>query len=734
MPVPALGGGAALAGAFAVTLFFSALLLFWVQPLIAKLILPLFGGSPAVWTTALVFFQTMLLAGYAFAYALDRWLRPSRQLAAQAALLAAGATVLPIAVAVAGPASQQPAMTVLILLTAAVALPFLALSATAPLLQRWFARSRHPHAADPYFLYGASNLGSVAALIAFPLLFERAFSNAVQGWLWTAGYGLVAAFVAALGVLTVRRGDDSPAAVAGERSGPAPTGQERLAFVLYAAVPASLLLGVTAHITTDIAAAPLLWLLPLLLYLLSFILVFVRRPLIDGVIVERIVPLALVVLAAIMVVEAQLGLALPVAVQMALHLGVFFAICLQAHGSLYRRRPGAAFLTQFYLCLALGGMLGGILTALLAPVLFAGIYEYPLALATACLLLPRTDRDIGMFDIAGAATILTLVLGFDRLLPAMDDAADHKLLALAALIPAVVIALAARPRRLGFALAIAALLVGSQVAGPRSEDLWRGRSFFGAYRIAESDEGLRLLYHGSTVHGAEWTRPAKPRLPATYYALDSPVAEVIDRRRRAGGLERTGVVGLGVGSLSCYRRPGERWRFYEIDPLVIRIAAGSGYFRFLADCPPGDAIVEGDGRLRLADETEARFDLLIIDAFTSDAIPLHLLTREALHLYRERLAPGGVLLLHISNRHVDLVPVLGRLAADLGLAARVASHRPETSGAFASLASDWIALAAEDAALHRLGLSERWQALGKDPRGRVWTDDFSNIVEAIRWW
>ncbi len=719
---------------FALTLFGGALLLFWIQPLVAKMATPLLGGSPAVWNTCMVFFQTALAAGYAYAYALVRWLTPPRQLLVHGGVLLAGAGFLPIAVSSAvEPGGQStPVGWLLMTLTASVAMPFLAVAATAPLLQCWFARTRHPHAPDPYFLYGASNLGSVGALLAFPFAFERLLGNEQQTWAWSGTYVAVAALIGICGLLSTRADGRRPVS-AGSADPTGAIGWRWLRWVAYAAVPSSLLIGVTSHVTTDIAAAPLLWVMPLSLYLFSFIAVFTRRPLFDHGRLIRLAPLAVVILAATMMIEARLGMALPTGVRLALHGVVFFCLCLLGHGALYRDRPAAGRLAQFYLFIAFGGMLGGITTALLAPIVFTGVYEYPLALAVACLLLPAGGRAFRPRDAVGAAVIVAIVLGFDALVSAADDAAVRKLIVLAVSTPAVAIALASRSRPAGFALCIAALLVGALLDTRQADVVWRGRSFFGAYRVGDTTDGLRLLYHGTTVHGAQWTDPARGRRPATYYAADSPVAEIIARRRATAGLDHVGVVGLGVGSLACYREPGEHWRFYEIDPLVVWIAAGSGLFRFLADCAPASPVTVADGRLGLARDAAERFDLLIVDAFTSDAIPIHLLTRDAFAVYLARLDGQGVLVLHISNRHVDLAPVVGRLAADLGLVARLANNTPQRGG-FASTASDWVVLARRAETLDRLRLGARWWPLPGDDGGAVWTDDHSNIVEAILWW
>lgn len=707
---------------FAATLFTGAALLFWVQPLFAKMVLPLLGGSPAVWNTAMVFFQAALLAGYAYAHLLSRALRPAHQVVAHLLVLAAATAFLPVAVAEGWePDVGLPVLWLLALLAVSIGLPFFAVAATAPLLQRWFSRTDHAHAHDPYFLYAASNLGSVVALVGYPLALEPWLSGRAQSLAWTGTYALLGGLIALAGLAMLRR----PGIARAEEAAAAAGWRARGRWILISAVPSAMLLGVTAHITTDIAAAPLLWVVPLTLYLLTFVIAFSRRPVIRHALAVRLMPFAAVLLVSMFTWREPALLVLP------LHLLAFFVIALMCHGELARLRPRASALTEFYLFISLGGVLGGIFTALLAPAVFDGVYEYPLAIAAACALLPA-KRLLARSDVLLAAVIFAVLLAGHAVAEAVLEEGLKASAVLAALLALVAFARKARPA--GFALCLGAVLAGSLVTMVPEETLWRGRSFFGVYRVAETADGrFRLLINGTTLHGGQQRLADGSAGPIAYYAETSPAAEAI-RRAQENGASSIGLVGLGAGSLACYIRPGDDWRFYEIDPLVARVAAEGRFFELVPSCAAERPIVLGDARLTLAREPGRRFDMLVIDAFSSDAIPVHLLTREALALYFDKLKDDGVVVLHVSNLFLELRPVVARLAAELGLAGLVGvGEGSDEAGAYGDLASVWIALARAPAALERLGLSERWEPLPRADGRRAWSDDYSNLLEAIRW-
>ncbi len=711
--------------------------MFLVEPMVAKMVLPRLGGSPAVWSTCLVFFQAVLLLGYAYAHALSRLSsRPVQILGHIGVLLPLATLALPLDLGAGAPLpGQSPALWLLLRLALVAGPPVFAISATAPLLQRWFADLDHEAARDPYFLYAGSNAGSLLALVAYPLLVEPALPLAAQATLWSCGFGALALGIASCAAVSLRQGRHGFKSVS--QTLVPPLGfRERLSWIALAFVPASLLLGVTTYITTDIAAAPLLWVVPLILYLLTFILVFARRPPLRHATMVR----ALRLLVILLVITAAPGwsLAIPLPLMLALHLGCFFVIGMVCHGELARRRPPAIRLTEFYLFLSVGGVLGGAFNALLAPLIFPGPWEYPLALIAACLLKPATRRDSerGLtWDIVLPIALLGLVLLARRALSAtVSDGSVATLAVLmvaAYLVPALALMNFSR-RRWRFALGIAGLLFAPVVAA------WGGtsasyRSFFGIYRVLLTDDGqARLLMHGTTLHGAESLLPGEEDLPLTYYSHDGPFGRFF-AAADANSIRHVGVVGLGAGSLACYAQPGQDWTFFEIDPLVERIARDPRYFHFLADCGNRPRVVLGDARLTLAAVPDGTYDVLVLDAFSSDTIPMHLLTREALALYLRKLAPGGCLLFHISSRTLDLAPVLGTLAADAGVKAKKMLDRPPPG------TPPWrrgptlvVALAGRGGDLHHLDPADGWTDLSPAGARSLWTDQRSDILGAIR--
>jgi hypothetical protein len=742
---------------FALTLFVSAALLFWVQPMIAKMILPLLGGTPAVWNTCMVFFQAVLLAGYAYAHATTAWLGVRRQVVLHLALLCSPFLVLPVGLAAGWvpPSDHNPIPWLLALLAVSVGLPFFVLSASAPLLQTWFAGTGHRSAGDPYFLYAASNLGSMLALLGYPLVLEPFLSLKPdrwlsQNWLWTAGYALLVALMAGCALAVwlaprgVKRKEGGGAAQApGELSGPItllppPRALARLRWVALAFVPSSLLLGVTTYITTDIAPVPLLWVIPLALYLLSFILVFARRPLLPPTWAARALPMAVLGTAFTFFFEAVPKVGLP------LHLLTFFLAALVCHGELARDRPPPRYLTGFYLCISVGGVLGGLANALVAPLVFDRIAEYPLALVLLCLLRPAgrpADSggwrsrclDVGLPLALGGAVAAGLVLG----LPAAGLKPVPVTITLASL-PLLLACYAFKDRPLRFALGVAVLLLTAGLSGRLYDPvLYRERTFFGALRVTHDLEGnCHQFAHGSTLHGKQSLDPERRREPLTYYYRTGPVGRVFKAFQRSPASPSVAVVGLGAGSLACYAKADEEWTFFEIDPAVERIARDPRFFTFLQDCRAGDLdVLLGDARLRLQEAPARHYGLIVLDAFSSDSIPVHLLTREALRLYLDKLADGGILAIHASNLYLDLRPVLGELARDAHLACRVCDDTAisEEDARRGKTASRWVVMARRDEDLGSLASDPRWQSLSGDTGGAVWTDDFSNIATLLSW-
>ena len=725
---------------FATTLFLSAVLLFWVQPMFTKMVLPLLGGAPSVWNTAMLFFQTMLLAGYAYAHLTSRLLRFRWQVLLHGIVLAVALGTLPLGVADgwSPPSDGTPVIWLIGLYAVSVGLPFFAISATAPLLQRWFSHTGHETAEDPYYLYAASNIGSILALFAYPIILEPMLTLAGQSWAWTIGYVALCMMIAASAVKVFRSAGDfrAPAgSLPAQARATGPTDaigwQRRAHWVFLAFVPSSLLLGVTTHITTDVAAAPFLWVIPLALYLLTFVLTFARNPLLPHRRLLQVHPFVMILGAAFFWATNPFYLLLP------LHLLVFFVAAMVCHGELIGRRPAASHLTEFYFWMSFGGMLGGVFNALLAPVLLDSIAEYPLVLALACLARPWPKdkmRALRRIDWLGAVLVAALLLISDVILgrPVTSDS-DIAVVLMFLILP--VLAFLSRSRPGGLAIGLGALLVFGPILMHNGETLVRDRSFFGVYSVrAQQDGAYHILMHGTTHHGAQYRDAERRRLPTAYYYPTGPVGGLFDALNDTRTLRRVGVIGLGSGALSCYRRDAQSWTFYEIDPAVTALAQDLRYFHHLAECAPGSPVVHGDARLSLEAERDGHFDLLISDAFSSDSIPVHLVTREALQLFVDKLAPNGVLLINISNRNIDLEPVLAELAQQLGVAARIAHFRPTSEErANSALNADWVVMTrpGEDAFLDG---HAAWSDLRREPGTRAWTDDYSNIVGALRWW
>jgi hypothetical protein len=718
---------------FATTLFLSALLLFLVQPMFTKLVLPRLGGAPTVWSVAMVFFQAALLAGYAYAHLVIRRLPLGIGALVHLGALAAAALTLPIGIAeVLGPPPQSNiALWLIALFAISIGLPFAVLSASAPLLQGWFAASGHPHAGNPYALYAASNLGSFAALIAYPIAVEPTFSLKDQTHLWSAGFAVLVALIVVASLFVARRPNINALDAAAE---PVPA-CDRLAWMALAAIPSGLVIAVTSYITTDIAAAPFLWVVPLALYLLTFMAVFRDRPWISQVTVTRLVPILVAPLSINLLLG---GGSLFWFAMIGVNLAALLLLALLCHADLYRRRPTPARLTEFYLWVSLGGVLGGTFAAVIAPRIFNRIYEYPILLLAGLLVLP------GMFTggprrmvtevipvLAVAVPVIATLLAFDIRLPAAAELPFQ--VALVAL-AAVMLLQRNRPARF-FALCLLAFVV-TALWRPGSNRVESLRSFFGIHQVVESaDDRYRLLYHGTTLHGAERIEAAgsAPPEPLTYYYFGGPISESIAAARGAQGgeLRHVAVVGLGTGSLACHSRDEEDWTFFEIDPDVVKIARDPRHFSFISSCKPKLPIVLGDARLTLATSPQ-RYDLIVLDAFSSDAIPIHLLTREAFAVYLAHLEPDGALVLHISNRHMELARVVTAVGAAEGLVAYVkVDHRSDAVPTDFKMNALVAALARRPEDLGDLPSRSGWQEIKPDPRVSAWTDDYSNIFAAI---
>jgi SAM-dependent methyltransferase len=717
-------------------LFLTSALLFVLEPLVAKGLLPVLGGGAAVWTTSVAFFQLALLAGYAYAHLAPSWLRPRRHAVIHVALLAGAAIALPLRApaGLVAPAQHQ-AIWLFGRLAVSIGPTFVLLAATAPLLQRWLASTGHRDARDPYFLYAASNAGSLLALAAYPVLLEPLAGLDRQRRLWMGGLALAVGLLAASAGAAWRAGlgtRDAPTDGGARAAEPAVSAATRLRWLVLAAVPSSLLLSVTSYLTTDVVALPLLWVVPLALYLLTFILAFARRTFVSPRRVVWIQAMFLVPIAAEMFMRTEASA--PILVP--LHVCAFFATALMCHQTLARSRPPAARSTEFYLYVAAGGALGGLFNVFAAPLIFRSLLEYPIGLIAATLLRPApedaqpTTPRARRLDLVLPIALGALLLAGVRAAHAMEAHAGAKagLIALIVLLTAAAVtAYSFRWRPLRFGLALAAIMAsGATYAKGASRTLYTVRSFYGAHKVILEPPAMLTLWHGNTAHGAQDLAPARRREPLTYFHPTGPIGGVMAAWQGRPQRRRVGLVGLGAGSLAAYADPGERWTFYEIDPAVIDIARDRDLFTFLADARAAVDVVPGDGRLSLTAVPDATFGMLVFDAFSSDAVPAHLLTREAFALYLRKLGPGGVIAVHVSNRYLDLGSIVAGNAAALGLSARVRFDTPTDAEASAGKrASHWMVVGRTTDDLAPLAADPRWTVPG--PCGPGWTDDASNV-------
>ena len=724
---------------FALTLLVSSALLFWVQPMFSKMVLPLLGGSPAVWNTCLVFYQMTLLFGYLYVYLTSTRLRLRAQIMLHVGLLGSVLFCISFDFVHAPPSPNSPLLWLGRVFLSSIGLPFLLLSATAPLLQAWFGRTPHPNAENPYILYAVSNFGSLLALLSYPLLVEPFFRLPTQQWLWTMGYRVLAALLAACaGWMWFAAKTERRQAACGKNEflHSCDNGKNeflhslaiRLRWLVLAFIPASLLFAVTRYITTDIAAVPLFWVLPLSLYLTTFILVFARKRLLRP---EWLLTLQTYLVLPLFVVywgelRTNIWLDFP------LHLGAFFVFAMVCHGELAQRKPAPRRLPEFYVWLSLGGCLGGVFTVLLAPLLFDTISEYPLLIGLACLLRPtRRETPRWRWRLAGlGAALLLLPLGLTAQNPARAFALGTlSLLLFTAFGGAFAFHFLNTPKRVALGLG-SFLLAGMLLVNTQERVLFRARNFFGTLKVmAAPKKDAYLFYHGTTLHGAQAIAAEQRREPLTYFHRQGPLGQLFrtlaDRPPRA-----IAVFGLGVGTLAAYARTGDVLTFYELDADVAQIARETQWFSYLRDCPGRAQVVIGDARLSLAAAPDHAYALIAQDAFSSDTIPAHLLTREAFQLYQTKLAADGLLVFNITNRYLNLEPVLAELIDDSGFCGvirRDANVTPADRAAY-KYPSAWVVAAPHEADLAMLKADGRWQPLERQHGASVWTDDYSNIL------
>jgi hypothetical protein len=687
---------------FAASIFLSAFLLFQIQPMVGKLILPWFGGTPAVWSTVMLFFQVLLTGGYAYAYWLIGRIRTQRQSIVHVALLASAIVLLVwLSFVWTSPITPDPSwkpqdigspiLDIFILLTASVGLPYFILASNGPLMQAWFSRL-FPERSYAR-LYALSNVGSLLGLLAYPILIEPIFSLRAQGWIWSAGFGL---FGVLASWIAVRSGSATPPAQ--PRVDPVSlTARPSFALIsLWIALSATaslFLLSVTNQITQEVAVIPFLWVLPLALYLLSFILAFSSE---QGYNRKFYASLFVFSTAATLFVMLN-ATSLHVYWQVLAYCLLLFSACMLCHGELYLLRPSAEYLTTFYLMVSIGGAVGGVFVSLIAPMIFNGYWEFFVGLAMAIAIFLTILRSGQTVDILARARFVFTVFGLVTVMLSM---------------------------------------IGTYFSGA----LYAKRNFYGVIRVHEtipegSLEKAYMMSHGITVHGLQFMNPELRRVPTTYYVAESGAGLAILNHPRYGQGQRVGMLGAGVATLAAYAQPGDIYRLYEINPVAVELAEGQGdYFSFVTDSEAEITMILGDARIslerELADGRPQNFDVLVLDTFSSDAIPVHLVTREAFAIYLAHLAPDGIIAAHITNLHLDLQPVFWQLAQHYGLSMARISYSGDSNGGYAS---DWILLARDPALLEVPAIRERMADLdGYSTNVKLWTDDYSNLFQILK--
>jgi hypothetical protein len=744
---------------FGITLFLSALLLFSVQPMFGKLLLPLLGGTPAVWNTCMVFYQSLLFFGYLYAHYSSTKLKFTHQALLHLGIFALSLAILPVGLSAdtAPSSDSNPVFWLLSTLIIAIGLPFFLVSTTAPLLQKWFSELGHSGSEDPYFLYAASNAGSLLALLSYPFVIEPIFGLTQQTLYWSVGFAAFGICLCYCTYLcwssnvesdkteTLRKSEETQA-----ETKAALQWSTIFHWLALALVPSSLLLGVTNYISTDIAAVPLLWILPLSLYLLSFVIVFSRQG-------DRIHPLMVVMQPIVILPLIAFSFINPAAIpywlNLIFNLLAFFAAAMVCHGQLAIKRPAVTHLTLYYLIMSFGGMLGGLFITFVAPAIFNSVIEYPLMIVAALLLRPsltKVDDKLTLFgnDFPGwtrwvVDAALPLVMLLTGILIYFSDISIGRNIDVIGVILLVLAGLsyALRHRPVHYGLFVGSLLIlamGLHVA--LSNVIYRERTFFGVLSVhnvvlpeqtatGRIPRRFRELWHGTTKHGAQHLDASLKCEPLNYYSRSGPIGQFFKAFDQQSDNWNIGVIGLGAGTMAAYAKPNQQWRFFEIDPEVNRIASDTKYFTYLSDCHSSDVKLEaGDGRLLLKAIPDHSLNLLVLDAFSSDAIPTHLLTREALALYQQKLTTNGYLAFHITNRHLDLQQILSSLAWDMKYSLLAQQFYPVEDKPQITRA-DWVVMARNDTLLKPLKQNTigNWKTLPLDLHLKLWTDDFTNV-------
>ena len=727
----------ALVCVFTLSIFLSATLLFSVQPLFAKLVLPLLGGSSSVWNTAMVFFQGMLLGGYIYAHLISKFLKLPLQIICHAVILSLGLFFLPLAIATGWTPPEGGAQSYWLigLFAVSVGMPFFAISANAPLLQRWFSRTCHKDADDPYFLYAASNAGSLLSLCLYPIVFEPLLRLQEQTELWAKGYWLLIAIILAaaiFGALNSKAVDVK----AINTAAPAKTitYKQRLVWIFLAFIPSSLMLGVTSHMANNIASAPFLWIIPLALYLLTFVIVFAKEPIVAPAQLAKLFPWVILV-----ALIAGVALKPFVLLSIGLSLICYFIIVSFCHGRLVEARPEAANLTEFYIWMSLGGVLGGVFNALLAPAIFPNVYEYLIVLMVSQLAVP--PKNGASFDVVKGKALHLLkyaVLGLIifKVLTLLGLNMRIGAFAGGGVFLFGLSKMRGQIKTLVLDLGVLAVIL---IALPLfyQNPILTDRSFFGVLHVkeVESEHGLvHQFVHGDTIHNYQFRDANKRKIPLAYYAPGNTFDMAMQAARIESPQMTIAMVGLGAGAMACYEKPGDSWTYYEIDPAVVDMATNPKYFSFMSDCSEASEIRIGDARMTLEALAPASQDVIMIDAFSSDSIPTHLLTTEALALYRSKLKKDGLIFFHTSNRVMDVSSVVVRLADEVGLTSRfvkTSDFSDKKYGEFYN-ASTGVLIGSERRIITATKDVPEWKILVPSPSVKAWSDDYSSIIGSIK--
>jgi hypothetical protein len=725
---------------FAGTLFSSATLMFILQPMFGKILLPLLGGSPAVWNTCMVFYQILLFLGYLYAHFLSSRLNLKRQIQIHVVLILISFLALPLGLPenTVPPTESNPTWWLLWTLFLAIGLPFFVVSTTAPLLQKWFAHVGHHTSHDPYYLYTASNAGSLISLLSYPFLVEPNIGLSLQKNLWSGGFVILCIFIISCGLLLWRSNQEAMTASHTTETVEPLSLKTKLHWLVLALVPSSLLLGLTNFISTDIASVPLLWIIPLTLYLLTFVIVFSKWN--DSIHpwMMRFQAIFLIPFLAFAFIDPA---DLPYWAYLILHTLAFFFAVMVCHGELARIRPHTQYLTLFYLMMSFAGMLGGMFNTFVAPFIFNAVYEYPIMIVAALLLRPdRTASPLKDWQSWLQIIIPALLIAVGWILysnvPNLLDYFDQIAISLMVL---TLLTFVFRNRPVAFAGLTAAIIsLSLGLHGLSSHTIYQERSFFGVFSVRDAmienenkqPEKIHELYHGTTKHGAQRLAQALQTIPYMYYSQPGPMGQLFQEFDGQNQHWIIGYVGLGAGALSCYSKPQQQWTIYEIDPLVIKIAQNAEYFHYLERCGKNAAMKVGDARLSIAAEPTQKFDLLIMDAFSSDSVPTHLLTQEALELYFSKLKPNGILAFHITNAHLSLKKVISDHAQQLKLAALIQEFKPQDNQPLV-VVTDWVVMAKNPQTLEPLAQSRLgyWEKLPLYFDMKPWTDDFTNIID-----